>query len=171
MKRSDFKNKLAEEVHAGLKGFINYILAKADHLPDGSIKIRKAYVERWKRMSNSTHYKLRENEKVWANTVTDRIMHVMSSFKKNATKTPPDPQVTEIKLKFVEYAKNLRGFDAQIDHAKDGALIKKRLLTHSKEILLDCFDWFLTDKEMEKLSPSISTALSTYAFNKFLSKH
>lgn len=170
MKRSDFKKKIAEEVHAGWRGFANYILGKAEHLPDGSIKIKKQQVDIWRRMVDSTHYKLRTNEKTWANMIVDRIMNVMSSFKKNATKPKADPQVAEIKIAFTQYCKDLRNFEPIIDHGKDGVMIKKRLAEYNKEDILDCFDWFLTTKDFDKFSPSISTALSVAIFNRFLSQ-
>jgi len=170
MNRNEFKKKLAEEVHAGLRGFINYILGKAEHLPDGSIKFKKTQVDRWRRISNSTHYKLRTNEKVWADTIVENIIKLMVSVKKKITKTKSDPRVTEIKNEFVEYCKNLRNFEPIIDHGKDGIIIKKRLENYTKDQILDCFDWFLTEKSFENFSPTISTALSIAIFNKFLSK-
>lgn len=170
MTRSEFKKKLAEDIHAGLRGFINYILGTADHQPDGSIRISKAQVDRWKRISTSTHHKLRTNEKVWANTIVDRVLHSMALVKKKIVKSKPDPRVTEIKNEFIEYCKNLKGFEPIIDHGRDGTIIKKRLETYSKEQILDCFDWFLTDKGFDNFSPSISTVLSIAIFNKFLSK-
>jgi hypothetical protein len=170
MKRSDFKRRLAEEVHAGWKGFANYILGKAEHLPDGSLKIPKTMADRWHRMADSTHYKLRTNEKVWADTVVERILTAMESIKKSITPQKTDPRVTEIKLAFVQYCKDLKGFDAVIEHGRDGAMIKKRLETNTQEEILDCFDWFLTNKDFDNFSPSISTALSASLFNKFLSK-
>ena len=168
MKRSDFKKKLAEEVHAGWRGFISYILGKADYLPDGSIKIKKNQVARWKRMADSTHYKLRTNEKVWANSVVDRIMYVMSSFKKNATKSKTDPRVKEVKDIFIKYCKNIRGFTPEINHAIDGSIIKKKLEVYSVEDLTDCFDWFMNTESYNKFSCSIKTVLSTGIFNKWL---
>jgi hypothetical protein len=170
MKRSDFKRRLAEEVHAGWKGFANYILGKAEHLPDGSLKISKTMADRWKRMADSTHYKLRTNEKVWAETVVERILTAMENIKRSITPPKTDPRVTEIKMAFVDYCKELKGFDAVIDHGRDGAMIKKRLETNTKEDILDCFDWFLNNRDFDNFSPSISTALSTGLFNKFLSK-
>lgn len=170
MKRADFKKKLVEEVHAGWRGFANYIMGKAEHLPDGSIKIKKQQVDIWRRMIESTHYKLKTNEKVWANMIVDRIMNIMSSFKKNAIKSKADPRVAEIKTSFVKYCKDLRGFDPIVEHGKDGIMIKKRLTEYSEEDILDCFDWFLTEKDFEKFSPSISTALSAAIFNRFLSQ-
>jgi hypothetical protein len=170
MKRSEFKRRLAEEVHAGWKGFASYILGKAEHLPDGSLKISKTMADRWKRMADSTHYKLRTNEKVWAETVVERILTAMENIKRSITPPKTDPRVTEIKLAFVDYCKDLRGFDAVIDHGRDGAMIKKRLETNTKEDILDCFDWFLNNRDFDNFSPSISTALSTGLFNKFLSK-
>ena len=169
MNRGEFKKKLAEEVHSGLRGFINYVLGTADYLPDGSIKIKKAQVDRWKRISTSTHYKLRTNEKVWANTIVDRIMKTMISAKK-PVKAKADPRITEIKEEFTQYCKDLKDFEPIIDHGKDGAIIKKRLEKYSKDQILDCFDWFLNEKSFEIFSPSISTALSTGIFNKFLSR-
>lgn len=170
MKRSEFKRRLAEEVHAGWKGFANYILGKGKPMPDGSMLIPKVYIDRWRRMGESTHYKLRTREKVWADTVVERILTAMENIKKSITPPKSDPRVTEIKQAFVQYCKDLKGFDAVIDHGRDGAMIKKRLETNTKEDILDCFDWFLTNKDFENFSPSISTALSTGLFNKFLNK-
>lgn len=171
MKTSDFKKRLAEEVHAGWRGFVNYILGEAEHLPDGSIKIKKAQVERWSRMKNSSYSKLRPNEKNWANGVVARVMKEFFLLKKRLKKKEkPDPRVAEIKEEFVQYCKNLRGFEPIIDHGRDGAMIKKRLENYTKDDILDCFDWFLTDKGLKDFSPNISTALSTAIFNKFLSK-
>jgi len=170
MNRSEFKKKLAEEVHAGLRGFINYILGKADHLPDGSITFKKAQADRWKRISNSTHYKLRTNEKVWANTIVENIMKNMAAVKKKISKVKADPRVTSIKNEFVEYCKDLRDFEPIIDHGKDGLIIKKLLEKYTEAEILDCLDWFLREKDFENFSPTISTALSIAIFNKFLSK-
>jgi hypothetical protein len=97
-------------------------------------------------------------------------MRVMALVKEKATKAPPDPRITEIKEEFVTYCKNLRNFEPGIDHGKDGAVIKRRLGEHSKDTILDCFSWFLTCKDFENFSPTISTALSNGVFNKFLSK-
>lgn len=170
MKRKDFKKRLAEEVHAGWRGFANYILGKATPLPDGSMKIPKEMVQRWRRMVDSSHNKLQTQEKAWANALVDRILTTMESIKKNITPPKTDPQVTEIKKIFVDYCKDLRGFDAVIEHGKDGAMIKKRLETNTKEEILDCFEWFLTNRDYDNFSPSISTALSASIFNKFLSQ-
>jgi len=168
MKKSDFKKKLAEEIHAGLKGFINYILAKADHLPDGSIKIKKAQVERWKRMADSTHYKLRPNEKVWANAVVDRILYVMDNLKKNILKVKPDPRVDEVKALFIEYTKNIKGFEPKINHKIESGMIKEMLKKYSVEELGDLFDWFMNSSRYSTFSCSIKTILSTGVINSWL---
>lgn len=170
MKKSDFKKRLAEEVHAGWRGFANYILGKAIPMPDGSMKIPKDMVMRWRRMVDSTHYKLQSHEKAWANALVDRILVAMKNMKQTMVAQKSDPRVAEIKAKFVEYCKNLKGFAPEIDHGKDGAMIKKRLENNTPEEILDCFDWFLTNSDFSDFSPSISTALSTSIFNKFLSK-
>lgn len=168
MTKSDFKKKLAEEVHAGWRGFISYILGKADYLPDGSIKIKKAQVDRWKRMADSTHYKLRMNEKIWADTVVERIMHIMTTAKKKAIKPKADPRVKEVKDIFIKYCENIRGFTPEINHAIDGSIIKKRLEIYSVEDLTDCFDWFMNTEDYSKFSCSIKTVLSIGIFNKWL---
>ena len=170
MKNSNLKKKLIEDVHDGLRGYIQFVLSQGRPQQDGSIKILKSQVDRWRRIMDSTHSKLRTNEKEWAILVVKRIVHSMSQFKKKATATKSDPRVTEIKQAFSEYCNSLRGFDPIIDHGRDGGIIKERLKTSNKEEILDCFDWFLTEKDFNKFSPSISTALSAAIFNRFLSQ-
>ena len=166
MKRNDFKKKLAEEIHAGWRGFISYVLGKAEYMSDGSIKIRKQQVDIWKRMINSTHYKLRTNEKTWANLVVDRIIYIMTTVKKEIVKT--DPRVKEVKDIFIKYCENIRGFTPEINHALDGFLIKKKLETYNVEDIADCFDWFMNTENYNKFSCSIKTILSIGIFNKWL---
>ena len=170
MKRSDFKKKIAEEIQSGLRGFISTAISKAKALSNGSIEISKEQVDRWKKVLNSTHYKAPVNEKRWADSVADRILHVMELFKKNASKIKADPRVNELKDAFVEYCDNIKGFKPVINHARDTIMIKRLLVNYTKEEILDCFDWFLNDKISDDLSPSISTALASGVFNKFLSQ-
>ena len=170
MKRSDFKKKMAEEIQSGLRGFISTAISKAKALPNGSIEISKQQVDRWKKVLDSTHYKAPPGEKVWANTIADRILHVMELFKKKATKTKADPRVNELKDAFVEYCDNIKGFKPIINHGRDTVMIKRILVNYTKEDILDCFDWFLNDKVSDDLSPCISTALASGVFNKFLAQ-
>ncbi|RLB67633.1 MAG: hypothetical protein DRH08_03130 [Deltaproteobacteria bacterium] len=170
MKRSDIKKKIAEEIQSGLRGFISNTLAKAKNLPDGSIQIGKAQVERWKKVLEATHYKSPTPEKTWSSAIADRIIHVMTSLKKKETKTPADPRVAELQKAFIEYCENIQGFKPVLNYARDTVMIKRTLVNYSKEDVLDCFDWFLNDKSSKELSASISTALAPGVFNKFLSQ-
>jgi hypothetical protein len=168
MKKSDFKKKIAEQIQAGLRGFISTAISRAEALPDGSIKVSKEQVDRWKKVLNTTYHRASVNEKYWASSTADRVLHVMELFKKNATKTKADPRVQELKDSFVEYCENIKGFKPVINHAKDTVMIKRILVNYTKEEILDCFDWFLNDKISDDLSPSISTALASSVFNRFL---
>jgi len=170
MKRSDLKKKISEDIHSGWRGFVSYIMLRGENLPDGSIKIGKQYVDRWKRMAESTHYKLKPNEKRWANAIVDRIFHVTDLIRKNAIKTKTDPRVGELIKSFAEYCENIKGFKPTVNYGRDTVMIKRTLVNYSKEEILDCFDWFLNDKVSDDLSPSISTALASGVFNKFLSQ-
>lgn len=170
MKRSDLKKKIAEEIHSGWRGFVSYIMLNGKNQPDGSIMIGKDLVDRWKRMAKSTHYKLNPQEKRWANAIIDRIFHVTDLIRKNANKKPADPRVAELMKEFTEYCENIKGFKPVINYGRDTVMIKRTLVNYSKEEILDCFDWFLNDKSSDDLSPSISTALASGVFNKFLSQ-
>lgn len=168
MDKKDFKQKLAEEVQSGLRGFIESALGQADHQPDGSIKIDKWTVKRWKKVMKLTHYKLEPHQKRWANAVVEKIVCLMEKIKKNGNKTPPDPRVKVLKDKFVEYCDNIKGFKPILNHGRDTIILKERLKDYDEDKILDCFDWFLGNKEYEKFSPGISTCLSANIFNKFL---
>ena len=170
MTKKNLKEKMAEDIHDGLRGYIQFVLSQGVSQPNGSIKIRKSQVDRWRRIMNSSHNKLRSNEKEWAVLVVAKLVKTMNTFKKNSTVKITDSRVAEIKETFVEYCKNLRHFVPIINHGRDDIIIKQRLKDYSKEEILDCFDWFLTDKGYEKFSPSISTALSVSIFNRFLSQ-
>ena len=168
MKKSEFKKKIAEEIQSGLRGFVSNLIAKAQSFPDGSIKINKTQVDRWKKMLNATHYKAPQSEKVWADAVADRVIHVIVYLKKKITKQPADPRVAELQESFIEYCENIQGFKPVLNYARDTIMIKRTLKSYSKENILDCFDWFLNDKVSKELSASISTALAPAIFNKFL---
>ncbi len=168
MKRSDLKKKMAEVIHSGWRGFVSFIMLNGDNRPDGSIVISKQVVDRWKRMAKSTHYKLNPNEKKWAFDIINGLFHVTDLARKNANKKPADPRVAELIKKFSEYCVDIKGFEPEINYGRDTVMIKRTLVKHSKEDILDCFNWFLNDKASDELSPSISTALATGVFNKFL---
>jgi len=161
---------MAEEIHSGWRGFVSYIMLNGENKPDGSIVLSKELVNRWKRMAKSTHYKLNPNEKKWAFDIIDRLFHVTDLARKNATKTKANPDVAELIKSFTEYCENIKGFKPVINYGRDTVMIKRTLQNYSKEDILDCFDWFLNDKSSDDLSPSISTALASGVFNKFLSQ-
>jgi len=168
MKKSDFKKKIAEEVQSGLRGFISNTIGKAQNLPNGSIIIAKAQVERWKKVLNTTHFKAPNSEKVWANTVADHILHVMELFKKKENKTPVDPRVNDVKKLFVEYCNNIKGYEPQIDHKIETKMIKTALEKYSVDEITDLFDWFMNSSRYEKFSCTIKTILSNGIINVWL---
>jgi len=168
MKRSDFKKKLAEEIQSGLRGFISNAISKAKALPDGSIQISKLQVERWKKVLNSTHYKAPPSEKIWANSIAERILHVMEFFKKKEVKTPPDPRVSEVKKLFIEYTENIKGFTPEINHGVEGKMIKTALTKYKVDEITDLFDWFMNAERYSDFTCSIKTILSTSVINSWL---
>lgn len=171
MKRSDFKIKIAEIAQAGLRGLLQNLIAKGENLPDGSIKIPKLTVARWKKLLDVTYYKAPPGDKKWANDVAQQIVDMMEKMKKKEVKKadPPDPRVKEVIETFKEYCVNIRGFNPDINYGRDTIAIKNKLKEFTPDQIYDCFDWFLKDKE-STLSPTISTILSVGVFNKFKDK-
>ena len=58
-----------------------------------------------------------------------------------------------------------KGFDPEINWAKDGRLIKLRLKKYSLDQIKDLIDWYLTSRFSERLGNSLATCLSTYVIN------
>lgn len=170
MKKSDVRKRVAEEVQSGLRGFIQSMLGDADHLPNGDIRINQWTVKRWKKVMKTTHFKLPPQQKVWATQVADNIIKAITNMKKKETKSPQDPRVPMLKEKFIEYCKNIKGFEPILNHGRDTEMLKERLASYDEEKILDCFDWFLGHDDYKKFSTSISTCLSANIFNKFLSE-
>jgi len=79
-------------------------------------------------------------------------------------------QVKEIFSYFRCKVKETRGFDPEINWAKDGKLTKLRLRKYPKEEIQKLIDWYLSSNFSERLGVSLATCLSTYVINLFKSE-
>lgn len=66
---------------------------------------------------------------------------------------------------FKEKVKEIKGYEPEINWAKDGKLIKQRLKKYSIEEIKEIIDWYLNSKHSEKLGDSLSMSLSANIIN------
>jgi hypothetical protein len=83
-------------------------------------------------------------------------------------KRQTDPRVTEVKKAFVQYCENIRGFTPRINHAVEGAIIKRYLKDYSVDEITDCFDWYMNHDNYQNFACSIKTILGNGIWNKWL---
>lgn len=78
--------------------------------------------------------------------------------------------VKEIFSYFREKVRETRGFDPEINWAKDGRMIKLRLKKYGPDQMKELIDWYLTSSFSERLGVSLATCLSTYVINLYKSE-
>jgi len=74
----------------------------------------------------------------------------------------------EILEYFVSSLKEKKGFEPEMNFAKDGSLLKKQLARRTPAELKRLIDWFIKSEDAERLGYSLSTCLSAYIINKWL---
>ena len=85
--------------------------------------------------------------------------------KENTKVAEQSSPVKEVFSYFRSKVREAKGFDPEINWAKDGRLIKLRLKKYGSAQIKDLIDWYLTSNFSEKLGVSLATCLSTYVIN------
>ena len=78
--------------------------------------------------------------------------------------------VKEIFSYFRSKVKEVKGFDPEINWAKDGRMIKLRLKKYGPKQVKELIDWYLNSNFSERLGVSLATCLSTYVINLYKSE-
>lgn len=74
------KNALASYAHAAWSGWMKYMFSKCTEMPDGSVVIPKASVQRWERQMSTDYADLPEPEKKSDLAEADKILAIVNSI-------------------------------------------------------------------------------------------
>lgn len=90
---------------------------------------------------------------------------IVKESKKENTIVDEDSSVKEIISFFKSKVKEIKGYDPEINWAKDGRLAKQRLKKFKVEQMKDLVNWYLHSRHAERLGDSLSICLSTNTVN------
>lgn len=167
MLKPTLREIFADLSHRVWSQWMGYLFNNSATNPDGSVTISKELAELWRSEMKTPYALLPKKKQISDRFVADLYLAEVKRADKTVKK-PSDPRVKEVKEAFIKYCENIRGFTPEINHALEGAMIKKRLETYSVEDIKDCFDWFMNNEDYRNFSCSIKTILSNSIFNKWL---
>lgn len=165
--RQKLQRHVAEYIHTIWGNWMRYILSVATKNDDGSITISSDHVIRWTRMLGTSFNSMSKVEIEPKMEMADKVLKIVHKHK-IVEPEEKDPRVKSVILKYVEFCKNIKGFEPEIAWALEGSMVKKKLGKFTEVELEDQFDWFLNSEESQKLGASLRTCLSNYCFNKWL---
>lgn len=82
--------------------------------------------------------------------------------------TSPKSPHQEIISFFISQVKERKGFEPEISWAKEGKLLKQKLVKYTPDKLKDLIAWYLDSKHSEKLGTSLAVCLSAHIINLWL---
>jgi hypothetical protein len=91
--------------------------------------------------------------------------HIVRDNSKENTSVDEDSSVREIISFFKSKVKEIKGYDPEINWAKEGRLVKQRLKKYNSKQIKELIDWYLHSRHTERLGDSLSICLSTNTIN------
>jgi hypothetical protein len=91
--------------------------------------------------------------------------NIKENILKENTKVDAKASPLDVIDYFKKRARELKGFEPEIDYGKDGRLAKERLKKYSFEEVKDLIDWYLNSENFEKFGASLSVCLSNFIIN------
>lgn len=80
MRREELIERLADKEHASWSHWMTYLFSRCEELPDGSLVIPSALVERWERQAQTAYSDLLEKEKQADRNEVEEILPIIYAF-------------------------------------------------------------------------------------------